>query len=268
VSTASTRYRVILSEGGYIRRAFRQDPGEAWQVADRHRDTGYLFRRGRELPGVAACVECCRKAALLVPEMRYIGWDVAITDKGPVIVEANNISASFHALQQANERVEGTGIRAEVEELFAYGMEGVRYDAQAVFVSEPLVGVEAALPDAGRLYLILLQTALHRHGVEFYDRAFITPRPAVKKHCSIRYIEGENLVLLETERHTERIPQPDVGKLGLLPYGEDVEQPRVSEEDFFALERLAAREAARIYRALAQDAGRCPERTGGQEDRS
>jgi hypothetical protein len=59
-----------------------------------------------------------------------------------------------------------------------------------------------------------------------------------------------------------------VGKLGLLPYGEDVEQPRVSEEDFFALERLAAREAARIYRALAQDAGRCPERTGGQEDRS
>jgi hypothetical protein len=50
-----------------------------------------------------------------------------------------------------------------------------------------------------------------------------------------------------------------------LPYGEDAERPRVSEEDFFALERLAAREAARIYRALAQDAGRCPERTGGQE---
>ena len=267
VSTATTRYRVILSEDGSIRRAFRQDPGEAWQVADRHRDTGYLFRRGRKLPGVAACVECCRKAALFVPEMRYIGWDVAITDKGPVIVEANNISASFHALQQARERVEGVGIRAEVEELFAFGMEGVRYDAQTVFVSEPLVGVEAALPDAGRLYLILLQTALHRHGVEFYDRAFITPRPAVKKHCSIRYIEGENLVLLETERHTERIPQPDVGKLGLLPYGEDVERPRVSEEDFFALEQLAAREAARIYRALAQDAGRCPERTEGQEAR-
>jgi hypothetical protein len=198
--------------------------------------------------------------------MRYIGWDFAVTDQGPDIVEANNISGSVHALQQAKECAAGAGIRTEVEELLAFGMESVRYNTETVFVSEPLIGVEASLPDSRGLYLILLQSALHRHGVEFYDRAFITPRHVVKKRCSIRFLAEENLILLKTERNTERIPQPDVGKRGLLPYGEDRDRPRVSEEDFFALDQLAAQEAARIYRALA-DTGSGPEHLEGQEAR-
>ena len=265
ISAATTRYRVLLAEDGSILRAFRQEPGGPWQDADRHDDTGYLFRQGRKLPGIPACVECCRKAALFVPEMRYIGWDFAVTDQGPVIVEANNISGSVHALQQAKECVTGAGIRTEVEQLLAFGMESVRYNTETVFVSEPLIQVEASLPDSRELYLILLQSALHRHGVEFYDRAFITPRHAVKKHCSIRYLAEENLILLKTEQNTERIPQPDVETLGLQPYGKDRERPCVSEEDFFALDQLAAREAARIYRALASEAGSGPEHLEGEE---
>ena len=132
-------------------------------------------------------------------------------------------------------------------------MERVRYNTDTVFVSDPLIEVGASLPDSRGLYLILLQSALHRQGVEFYDRAFITPRHAVKKHCSIRYFAEDNCILLETEQNTKRIPQPDVGKLGLLPYGEDQDRPHVSEEDFFALDQLAAQEAARIYRALTSD---------------
>ena len=257
ISASSVRYRVLLSEDGSIIQAYQQEPGGPWQAVDRHRDTGYLFRRGRKLPGISACVECCRKEALFIPEMRYIGWDVAVTDKGPVIVEANNISAFIYSLQQIKEYAAGTGIRAETEELLAFGMEGVRYDTETVFVSEPFVGVGSSLPDAKRLYLILLQSALHRHGVEFFDRKFITPRPAVKKHCSIRYLEEENLILLQTERSTERFPQPDAEKLGLLPYSEDGERLCASEEDFFALDQLASQEAARIWRVLAPDAGSC-----------
>ena len=257
ISASSVRYRVLLSEDGSIIQAYQQEPGGPWQAADRHRDTGYLFRRGRKLPGISACVECCRKEALFIPEMRYIGWDVAVTDKGPVIVEANNISAFIYSLQQIKECAAGTGIRAETEELLAFGMEGVRYDTETVFVSEPFVGVGSSLPDVKRLYLILLQSALHRHGVEFFDRKFITPRPVVKKHCSIRYLEEGNLILLQTERSTERFPQPDAEKLGLLPYSEDGERLCVSEEDFFALDQLASQEAARIWRALAPDAGSC-----------
>ena len=29
------------------------------------------------------------KAALEVPEVRYVGWDVAITKNGPIIIEGN-----------------------------------------------------------------------------------------------------------------------------------------------------------------------------------
>jgi hypothetical protein len=255
VSNSTTRYRVLLSEDGSIVQAFRQDPGESWRPAERHHNTGYLFRHGRKLPGVPECLECCRKAALHIPEMRYIGWDVAVTENGPVIVEANNISASFYAWQQAEERITGAGVRQDIEEMLAFGMENVCYNKGTVWISEPLVGIGVSLPGPGRLYGILLQSALHRHGVEFYDREYIKRRPDARKNCSIRYLEDENAVLLKTELKTERIPQPDVEKLSLLPYGEDQEYPRISEEDFFAMDRIAMREAARIYRTLAQDAG-------------
>ena len=33
----------------------------------------------------------CLEAALVVPNMRYVGWDVAITPSGPVFVEGNNL---------------------------------------------------------------------------------------------------------------------------------------------------------------------------------
>ena len=30
-----------------------------------------------------------KEAALKIPELRYIGWDIAITDNGPVLIEGN-----------------------------------------------------------------------------------------------------------------------------------------------------------------------------------
>ena len=56
--------------------------------------------------------------------------------------------------------------------------------------------------------------------------------------------------MLQTGQRTVRIPQPDLEMSGLSPYGEDREHPGLSEEDFFALDQIATREAARIYRAL------------------
>ncbi len=255
VSGSATRYRVLLSEDGNILGAFRQDPGERCVTAERHHNTGFPFRKGRKLPGLARCLECCREAAFYIPELRYIGWDVAVTEDGPVIVEANNLSGLLYAYQQAKECITGEGLRAEVEELLAFGMEGVHYNESLVFVSPPLVGTGAALPEPGRLYLILLQGALHRHGVEFHDRSFLLKRAAEIRHCSIRYLEEEHAVLIETEHRSERLPQPDPDRLGLRPYGKDGERPCVSREDFFALDRLAMQEAARIYRGLMQAAG-------------
>ena len=41
------------------------------------------------IPGVKEAFEMCKKAALEVPEVRYVGWDIAFSDKGPVMVEGN-----------------------------------------------------------------------------------------------------------------------------------------------------------------------------------
>ncbi|MBE5816653.1 MAG: carboxylate--amine ligase [Clostridiales bacterium] len=45
---------------------------------------------GYEVPFAKEAVDLCLKAALEVPEMRYIGWDVCITPDGPAIIEGNN----------------------------------------------------------------------------------------------------------------------------------------------------------------------------------
>ncbi|MBO7670656.1 MAG: hypothetical protein J6S60_08695 [Oscillospiraceae bacterium] len=252
-STNSTRYRVMLSEDGEILQAFRENPAEnIFQPAERHHNTGYLFLKGRKLPRLPVCLELCRKAAFYVPELRYIGWDVAVTEKGPVFVEANNLSGTVNTIQRIWERVNGAGARKAVEELLAYGMEGVRYQQETVYVSEPLVTVDPSLPDCRRLYLILLQSALHRHGVEFYDRPTIGTEAAVKKRCSIRYLEEENAVLLEAEGRTARIPQPDLKALGLTPYRTDGEKTEVSEEDFLKLDQTAMQQAEQIYRILTE----------------
>lgn len=56
---------------------------------DAHPDTGVkLF--GYQLPFVKEAVELALKAALVVDDMRYIGWDVYIGENGPGIVEGND----------------------------------------------------------------------------------------------------------------------------------------------------------------------------------
>lgn len=41
------------------------------------------------IPYVKEAFDMALKAALEVPEIRYVGWDIAITEKGPVIMEGN-----------------------------------------------------------------------------------------------------------------------------------------------------------------------------------
>ena len=34
---------------------------------------------------MALCEECAK----VIPQVRYVGWDIAITEKGPVVIEGN-----------------------------------------------------------------------------------------------------------------------------------------------------------------------------------
>lgn len=48
---------------------------------------------GMKVPYAVEALRFAEKAALVVPQMRYVGWDVALTPKGPAIIEGNNYCA-------------------------------------------------------------------------------------------------------------------------------------------------------------------------------
>lgn len=58
-------------------------------VYEHHPRTGCLLP-GYQIPWWKETVELCRRAAQVVPQVGYVGWDVAITEHGPVFIEANN----------------------------------------------------------------------------------------------------------------------------------------------------------------------------------
>ncbi len=57
-------------------------------IVHKHPDSGVVFQ-DYPIPGLKAAVELCLKAHKLLYFNHIVGWDVAITDNGPVIVEAN-----------------------------------------------------------------------------------------------------------------------------------------------------------------------------------
>ncbi|MFR8332899.1 MAG: sugar-transfer associated ATP-grasp domain-containing protein [Oscillospiraceae bacterium] len=62
---------------------------------DCHPMTGVTYR-GYRLPFFQEAVDLCCRAALVEPRLGYIGWDVAITPDGPVLVEGNNLPGYEH----------------------------------------------------------------------------------------------------------------------------------------------------------------------------
>ncbi len=61
---------------------------EMFEVYERHPDTNAKIE-GTKLPFIKEAEKMVKEAALIVPQVRYVGWDVAITPKGPVIIEGN-----------------------------------------------------------------------------------------------------------------------------------------------------------------------------------
>lgn len=59
-----------------------------FNIYKEHPLTKFKFEKVK-IPYIAEAIKMVKKAALIVPEIRYIGWDVAITPEGPVIIEGN-----------------------------------------------------------------------------------------------------------------------------------------------------------------------------------
>lgn len=73
-----------------------------------HPLTGVKFE-GFQIPYWEEAKALCLKAADRVPQMRYIGWDVAVTGAGPVFVEGNNFPG-YDILQMPPHTPDKTGM--------------------------------------------------------------------------------------------------------------------------------------------------------------
>lgn len=83
---------VLNSDGSIGDVGFFKDPkyahGYGMRV-DSHPDTGVSFK-GMRVPDYDAGLELALKAHAVLPTVKSIGWDVAFTDDGPLIVEGND----------------------------------------------------------------------------------------------------------------------------------------------------------------------------------
>ncbi|MDR0435884.1 MAG: hypothetical protein LBH11_03860 [Propionibacteriaceae bacterium] len=70
-------------------------------IHERHPLTGTAFR-GFQVPLFSEALALVRQAALRLPEVPYVGWDVAVTPTNPVIIEGNTSSGIFQPKYSLN----------------------------------------------------------------------------------------------------------------------------------------------------------------------
>jgi len=93
------------------------------QPVEPHPTTGAAIR-GRKLPLWKEACDLVKRAHIAVPEMVFIGWDVGLTEDGPILIEGN--SATCVHLQQTPHRAPlGAG---RCGELMAYQLDRIDPD--------------------------------------------------------------------------------------------------------------------------------------------
>ena len=102
-----------LDENGVITRACFSDKTISYYTV--HPTTG-MNLVGFKVPMFKKAIALCEKAALVEPKLGYIGWDVAITKDGPVIVEANDLPG-YDMTQNHGTSYEEEGILPKFEEV-------------------------------------------------------------------------------------------------------------------------------------------------------
>lgn len=79
----------IENDGSLCEYGFCHDKTRVYEKLTRHPDSGVIFA-GYKIPFYQETVKLVKQAHLLFPTIPTIGWDVAITDKGPQILEGNH----------------------------------------------------------------------------------------------------------------------------------------------------------------------------------
>lgn len=80
-------YTAVTRDGQLSPLAFSDKTGRYYS---RHPRTGVQFE-GCRIPFFHEAVRLCRSTALVEPRVGYVGWDVAVTPEGPVLIEGNQL---------------------------------------------------------------------------------------------------------------------------------------------------------------------------------
>ena len=66
---------------------------------------------GFEIPYFKEAIEMVKKAAKVIPEVGLVGWDIAITNKGPVMIEGNQLPGYDIYQSKIHLNDDGTGVK-------------------------------------------------------------------------------------------------------------------------------------------------------------
>lgn len=72
---------------------------------------------GFKIPMFKEALEYVRQMCAEIPEVGYVGWDIAITENGPVVVEANPFPGHDIYQSKVHMNEDGTGMRKEFEKI-------------------------------------------------------------------------------------------------------------------------------------------------------
>lgn len=110
-----------LNEKGKIDSNVIDDYGNIYQE---HPLTKKAFK-DVTIPDVKKAFEMCKEAARKIPEERYIGWDVAFSNKGPVLVEGNEYPG-YGIIQFYKLKGKRTGHLKEIGEVLKDEMKNIK----------------------------------------------------------------------------------------------------------------------------------------------
>ena len=79
-------YFIVDKETGVVESSGRTERCRTRYI--NHPDTGVQVT-GMKIPFYEDIVKMVKEAALITPTLRYIGWDVAISENGPLLIEGN-----------------------------------------------------------------------------------------------------------------------------------------------------------------------------------
>ncbi len=108
--TSGGMYTLLSAEGEITHPAFCD---KTVSYYNEHPHNGYPLI-GFRVPYFKEAVELCCKAALVEKRTRYVGWDIAITPSGPVLVEGNSLPG-YDMPQNHRFHDDGCGIKAVFE---------------------------------------------------------------------------------------------------------------------------------------------------------